>query len=101
MKVRADENRCQGHGLCNMTAPDVFDLSDEDGHVVIRTPEVPPELHDDAVRGWSRARRSRSPSSTSDHPGGSRTTTTATPNGGLVAWATSRWRNGTARSGSG
>ncbi|MFC4001249.1 ferredoxin [Prauserella oleivorans] len=51
MKVRADENRCQGHGLCNMTAPDVFDLSDEDGHVVIRTPEVPPELHDDAVRG--------------------------------------------------
>ncbi|KID30194.1 ferredoxin [Prauserella rugosa] len=51
MKVRADENRCQGHGLCNMTAPDVFDLSDEDGHVVIRTPEVPPELEDDAARG--------------------------------------------------
>jgi ferredoxin len=51
MKLRADDNRCQGHGLCNMTAPDVFDLSEEDGHVVVRTPEVPGRLEGDAVRG--------------------------------------------------
>jgi ferredoxin len=34
-----------------MVAPDVFDLKVEDGHVLIRTPEVPAELHDDAMRG--------------------------------------------------
>lgn len=51
MKVRADDNRCQGHGLCNMTAPDVFDLSEEDGHVLVRTPEVSGRLEEDAVRG--------------------------------------------------
>ncbi|MFV0457492.1 MAG: ferredoxin [Actinomycetales bacterium] len=51
MKVRADDERCQGHGLCNMTAPEVFDLAEEDGHVVILTPDVPPELEDAAQRG--------------------------------------------------
>jgi ferredoxin len=51
MKVRADDARCQGHGLCNMTAPDVFDLSEEDGHVVVRTPIVPAELEDAARDG--------------------------------------------------
>lgn len=51
MKVRADDNRCQGHGLCNMTAPDVFALSEADGHVIVRTADVPPELADDAMRG--------------------------------------------------
>jgi ferredoxin len=51
MKLRADDSRCQGHGLCNMTAPEVFALSDEDGHVVIQTPEVPAELEEDARQG--------------------------------------------------
>jgi ferredoxin len=51
MKVWADEDRCQGHGLCHMVAPDVFDLKEEDGHVLVRTPQVPPELEEDAVRG--------------------------------------------------
>jgi len=51
MRVWADEDRCQGHGLCHMVAPDVFDLKKEDGHVLIRTPQVPTELEEDAMRG--------------------------------------------------
>lgn len=32
MKVWVDPNRCQGHGLCKMIAPDSFELSEIDGH---------------------------------------------------------------------
>jgi ferredoxin len=31
MKVRVDSERCQGHTLCSMIAPDSFELSDIDG----------------------------------------------------------------------
>ncbi len=31
MKVRVDPERCQGHTLCAMIAPDMFALSDLDG----------------------------------------------------------------------
>ena len=31
MKVRVDPDRCQGHTLCAMIAPDMFQLSDVDG----------------------------------------------------------------------
>ena len=31
MKVRVDPQRCQGHTLCAMIAPDMFTLSDLDG----------------------------------------------------------------------
>lgn len=31
MKVRVDSDRCQGHTLCAMIAPDSFALSDIDG----------------------------------------------------------------------
>ena len=51
MKVRADEERCQGHGLCHMVAPDVFDLKEEDGHVLVLTPDVPPGLEGEATMG--------------------------------------------------
>jgi ferredoxin len=34
-----------------MVAPDVFDLKEEDGHVLVRTPQVPAELEEDAARG--------------------------------------------------
>ena len=34
MRVRVDLDRCQGYGNCVVTAPDVFDLSD-DGLVVL------------------------------------------------------------------
>jgi ferredoxin len=31
VKVWVDQERCQGHTLCKMTAPDSFELSDIDG----------------------------------------------------------------------
>ena len=32
MKVRVDPERCQGHTLCAMIAPKMFELDDIDGH---------------------------------------------------------------------
>ncbi|WP_280266941.1 ferredoxin [Nocardia wallacei] len=32
MKVRVDQERCQGHTLCAMIAPKAFELSEIDGH---------------------------------------------------------------------
>ncbi|GAA2401840.1 ferredoxin [Actinomadura vinacea] len=32
MKVQVDSERCQGHTLCAMIAPDSFELNDVDGH---------------------------------------------------------------------
>lgn len=43
MRVRVIEERCQGHTLCNATAPEVFHLRDEDGHSYVDDPVVPPE----------------------------------------------------------
>jgi ferredoxin len=43
MKVRVDEALCQGHTMCNMTAPDIFHLRDEDGHAYVAVDELTPE----------------------------------------------------------
>lgn len=40
MKIIVDRTLCQGHGLCNMSAPEVFDLDDE-GYSTVASPEVP------------------------------------------------------------
>ncbi|RDI56070.1 ferredoxin [Nocardia mexicana] len=32
MRVRVDQERCQGHTLCAMIAPKAFELSEIDGH---------------------------------------------------------------------
>ena len=44
MRVRVDPDKCQGHTLCAMAAPDVFELSEFDGHSTARSEDVPPEL---------------------------------------------------------
>ena len=49
IRVRVDSARCQGHTLCNLAAPTVFSLRDEDGHAVAVVDEVPPE-HAEAAR---------------------------------------------------
>jgi ferredoxin len=49
VKVRVDGDRCQGHTLCKMIAPDSFELSDIDGSSSPVTEDVPPDLQD-AVR---------------------------------------------------
>jgi len=46
MKVRVDEEKCQGHTLCNLAAPEVFHLRDEDGHSYVDSEEVPPGMED-------------------------------------------------------
>ncbi len=49
MKVRVDQEKCQGHTLCAMIAPEMFRLSDIDGSSSAVT-EVVPADQEDAVR---------------------------------------------------
>ncbi|MDX6218299.1 MAG: ferredoxin [Frankiales bacterium] len=46
MKVSIALDQCQGHSLCHLQAPEVFDLDEVDGFSVVRLPDgtVPPEL---------------------------------------------------------
>ncbi|MCU4182903.1 ferredoxin [Acidiferrimicrobium sp. IK] len=46
MRVHVDETKCQGHTLCAMAAPDIFELSDFDGHAQAVAGDVPPHLED-------------------------------------------------------
>lgn len=49
MKVWVDPERCQGHTLCSMIAPDSFQLSDIDG-TSSAIDEVVPANREDQVR---------------------------------------------------
>ncbi len=49
MRVRVDPQRCQGHMLCSMRAPDLFALSDIDGHATAARGPVPSDRQE-AVR---------------------------------------------------
>ena len=49
MKVSVDGQRCQGHTLCSMIAPDSFELSDIDG-TSSPVNDVVPADQEDAVR---------------------------------------------------
>lgn len=51
MRIIADHDRCEGHGLCVEQAPEVFDL-DDDGELVHRfaDADVPADLQDAAAR---------------------------------------------------
>ena len=51
MRVTVDLEACQGHGVCHMSAPGVFELDDQDGHAIVVTDPVPPELESDAQLG--------------------------------------------------
>ena len=42
MRVRVDLDLCQGHGACKSEAPEVFDVNEKQG-VVIVLQEQPPE----------------------------------------------------------
>jgi ferredoxin len=52
VKIEVDYKRCEGHGLCEDQAPDVFELDDE-GDLVYRFDgrDVPAELASSAARG--------------------------------------------------
>jgi ferredoxin len=48
MRIEIDRAVCQGHGVCQMTAPALFELSDEDGLAYTPAGDIPEELHDQA-----------------------------------------------------
>jgi len=50
VRIAADRERCEGHGLCADTAPEVYDL-DDDAVVVLRHDVVPPALERKAEAG--------------------------------------------------
>lgn len=39
MRVELDRNRCEGHALCEASAPEFFSV-DEDGHLTIATVRI-------------------------------------------------------------
>jgi ferredoxin len=48
MKVRVDEERCQGHSRCMALAPEVFDVDDYGVSHVLIDGDVPADLEDKA-----------------------------------------------------
>lgn len=48
MQVRVNEDRCQGHGLCRLSAPDIFVAREEDGNAYVLDETVPAGREDDA-----------------------------------------------------
>lgn len=48
MKLYVDPERCQGHTLCAMRAPELFTLDDIDGHSTAIDGEVPAGLENSA-----------------------------------------------------
>jgi ferredoxin len=49
MKVHVDPEKCQGHTLCAMRAPDLFKLSEIDGHSSAVAEAVPAAEEADAL----------------------------------------------------
>jgi ferredoxin len=49
MKVTVDQDRCIGSGQCVLLAPEVFDQRDEDGIVLLKDANPPPELDTDVT----------------------------------------------------
>ena len=50
---------CQGHTLCNMAAPEIFQLRDEDGHAYVVVDELTPEQVEHRPQGRARLPRAR------------------------------------------
>lgn len=51
MRVIVNESQCQGHTMCNMVAPEIFKLRDEDGHAYVESVDVPEHREADALNG--------------------------------------------------
>ena len=51
MRVHVEDGRCEGHGLCADTAPDVYDLDDDAVVVLKTTGEIPERLQRAAEAG--------------------------------------------------
>lgn len=44
MRVRIKSKVCQGHAMCQLACPEVFQLSDDDGHAYVLQDEVPAQF---------------------------------------------------------
>jgi ferredoxin len=53
MHVYVDENICQGHTLCNMVAPEIFHLSEIDGHAFVVVTELTADQQELALKAAS------------------------------------------------
>ncbi|MCK2220786.1 ferredoxin [Actinomadura sp. ATCC 31491] len=50
MEIKADTTVCIGAGMCALTAPQLFDQSEDEGTVLVLQREVPAELEDTVRR---------------------------------------------------
>src|SRR5258708_7295521 len=48
VRVKVDQEACQGHGLCYFSAPELFKLSDEDGRASVLIDPLSDDLKDAA-----------------------------------------------------
>jgi ferredoxin len=48
MRIQVERDRCRGAGQCTLTAPELFDQSDDDGTVVVLQELPPPALQEQA-----------------------------------------------------
>jgi ferredoxin len=46
MRVKIDDERCRGHGVCCTLCPQLFELTD-DGYAVVVLSEVPADFQDE------------------------------------------------------
>ena len=95
MKIAADRARCEGHGLCADTAPEVYDL-DDDAVVVLLHEVVPPR-----AGAQGRGRGAGVPGRRA--PGGARdacarSSSSAAPSRRSPRWRCCGWRTSTAGS---
>jgi ferredoxin len=44
MRVRINPQLCQGHAMCKLACPEIFELNDDDGHGYVLKEEVPVHL---------------------------------------------------------
>jgi ferredoxin len=49
-RIELDRDRCEGHGLCEETAPEIYRL-DDDGELELLVEDVPPQLQAKAEAG--------------------------------------------------
>jgi ferredoxin len=50
MEIKANTQLCIGAGMCALTAPQVFDQSDDEGLVVLLEPNPPADLEETVRR---------------------------------------------------
>jgi len=49
--IEVDGNRCQGHGVCHLSAPELYFLRDEDGSAYVEHDTYPDETEPQARLG--------------------------------------------------